>query len=84
MLNCVHKSQYLNNAHATIIKLASWSKWRAIYVAKTTKCGSKTSPWRIETLPGQEVKITVVDFSSQKNGNDDDKSTDDVCEQPKG
>ncbi len=33
-------------------------------VTEETACGSVSSPWRIDALPGQRINITLMDFSA--------------------
>ena len=32
-------------------------------VTERTKCGSKQSPWKLEALPGQQINLTLLDFT---------------------
>jgi len=32
------------------------------YVTELTGCGNIDSPWRVQTLPGQRVNLTLIDF----------------------
>ena len=32
-------------------------------VTERTKCGSKRSPWKLEALPGQQINLTLLDFT---------------------
>ena len=41
--------------------LSSW-------VAKQTGCGSRTTPWIVESSPGQRINFTLIDFTSAAVG----------------
>ncbi|KAI0208654.1 hypothetical protein LSAT2_006633 [Lamellibrachia satsuma] len=45
-----------------LLELRSSSGYLSSYVAEHTDCGSLDSPWLISVLPGQTIKLTLLDF----------------------
>ncbi len=44
-------------------QLLSSEGYISSYETQDDKCGGTKSPWRIEALSGQQVNITLIDFS---------------------
>ena len=51
------------------LPLTSSEGWISSLVTAETKCGTKDSPWAIEALPGQRIKLTLNDLSGVCSGN---------------
>ena len=51
----------------------------ASVTTKETRCGSEGCPWLIEAGIGQQVNITLLDFSYEGTGDDSHESNPAVC-----
>ena len=48
---------------AAPVSLPSDTLYISNTVTERTKCGSKQSPWTLEALPGQQINLTLLDFT---------------------
>ena len=48
---------------STFLKLVSKEGYLSSEVAATTGCGSVSSPWILEAKPGQNLNLTLLDFT---------------------
>ena len=50
------------------VRLSAQRGHLSSWVAKQTGCGSPTTPWILESSPGQRINFTLIDFTSAAVG----------------
>lgn len=50
------------------VRLTAQKGYLSSWVAKQTGCGSPTTPWILESSPGQRINFTLIDFTSAAVG----------------